>query len=473
MPGIPLNIGYGLGGLVQGFNQARSQGLQQAIQQFALQQAQRQQNAQGLAALALQAGLLNNQTNINPLQGASGSPAFSPQPSAATTPAASPAPTPNGGSAAPAPRPTPGTTTPAFSPGGFGDINLPLLQDPRYLTGMPTPEEAGGSATTGLPSAGSTGQPQLSPAPTDRGDTDTAAPPIPAPRAQAGTPASGVPIGTTVPPPPGSVPPQQNGDTTPTPTPTPSRTSDATPSRSGDTTPTSGGGGGGVQAVFPGGQTMDISSMFKTMDYGSLAKGIARLAPPGTSQADIYEAVVDLSKLSEGDKVQQQQAGALLRALVGGDFKLQNTQMTTTAAGERQAAAIAGRENVAGQQIAGRENVAGQQIQSREKITQMNIDARQKIADASNDLRRRGQDISNQNKQAELANQQQRIQISLQQAGRQDAALQISAVRAKISTIKAQLDGSYSDADQKTLKTYNEQIAAIAAKAAAQGPAGP
>jgi hypothetical protein len=210
--------------------------------------------------------------------------------------------------------------------------------------------------------------------------------------------------------------------------------------------------------------------MFKTLDYQKLTQGLARLAPLGTSQADIYEAVADLSKLAEGDKVQQQQAGLLARTLLGGNFKLQGIGMQQSGAEQRvqeQQAGATGRTQL---QQAG----AGQRTQEQQAgattRTQMQIDARQKIADASNDLRRRGQDITNANAQARLAEAQQRLQIAVQQAGRQDSALQISAIRARISTIKPDAAGNYNDQQQAQLKAMNEQIEKIAG-AAAQAPA--
>lgn len=392
MPGIPLlNLGYGLGGLVQGYQNQQNQGLQQALQRLQLQQAQSQQNAQGLAALALQAGLLNNPTQINPLSpinvSAPQTAPAAPQPAAPIAPQQTPAPQ--------------QSFTPP-SPYSLDDTRSATVdQPPIYGPGPGQPD------TSAVPDPDtSPQQPQQQPAPA----------PAPAP--------------------------SQNGDTS-------SRSDSSSAPSPG------GGGGGGVAAVFPNGQSIDISSMFKTIDYQKLAQGIAQLAPRGTSQADIYAAVLDLGKLAEGDKVQQQQAGLIARTLLGGQFKLAATGMADTS-----------RESIA----AGHDVAAGQRTAattaSREKIAQEQIAARQEIAAASQQLRRDAQNIRNANDQARIAQSAQRIAISAQNAGRADIALQIQSISRRISTIKPQADGSYTDQQQQQLKAFSDQIATLAAQAA-------
>lgn len=432
MPGIPLlNLGYGLGGLVQGYQNQQSQGLQQALQRLALQQAQSQSNAQTLAGLALQAGLLNNPAQTNPLSPINNA-ATGPQPLA----------------------------QPPLSPNQTGLITTGTV--PGVAQGTPTqnafnavaggqPPPPGGPPGTTYPPLPATQQTYTPPSPYSLDDTRSGMvdqPPIYAPgpgqpdTSQApDTPQQQSPP---PPPPPPAPAPSQNGDTS------------SAPARSDSSSaPSPGSGGGGVAAVFPNGQSIDISSMFKTIDYQKLAQGIAQLAPRGTSQADIYAAVLDLGKLAEGDKVQQQQAGLIARTLLGGQFKLANTQMTTAAAQQR----VDTQQTGAGQ----RQQAA---IASREKIAQEQIDARKAIADQTLQLRRDAQNIRDKNDQARIAQSAQRIAISAKNAGRAEIALQIQSLSRQIATIKPQADGSFTDQQQQQLKALSDRIAGWAAQAA-------
>lgn len=401
MPGIPLlNIGAALGGLSQGYNQSQQQGLQQALARLQLQQAQGQRNAQSLASLALQAGLLgNNNVQTNPLQSL-------PQPGA----------------------------SPQVS------VNAPQIQLPQNPAPQPPPP--------------------------------------------------GVPVGTTNPPVPDNIPPQpadadifdyndaiaagraEAADAaSPTPTPPPRQTASAgATDTTSDTSSAPPSSNQQVGIQLPGGQTIDMSTMFKTVDYGKLAQGIAQLAPPGTSQADIYEAVLDLGKLADGDKVQQQQAGLLARALLGGNFKL-------AAIGQQQEGAMArtqlqqsGAQQRVETQQAGATGRTQLQQAGAEQRTQEQIASREKIAAAAQQLRAQGQQIRNANQQQALALRQQAIEVALRNANRGDMAAQVTAIRARISTIKPDAAGNYSDQQQAQLKAFNDQIAAIAANASAAGP---
>lgn len=408
MPGSPLlNIGTALGGLTSGYNQSQNQAIQQALARLQLQQAQGAQNSQGLAALALQAGLLGN-SSPNPLQ-------------SLPTPTASSMPGP----------------TPVVAP----QINVPQNPAPQ----PPPPGVPVGTTNPPVPS-------DVPPQPADAGifDYNDA---IAAGRAEAADAKAQQPQPTPSPSPP---------------TPGPQSAS-AGASDTGDTT-SAPQTGGSVGIQLPGGQTIDMSTMFKTVDYGKLAQGIAQIAPPGTSQADIFNAVLDLGKLAEGDKVQQQQAGLLLRALVGGNFKLTNTQMQTQAAQQRvntQAAAAQQRVDTQQTGATGRQSAA---IASREKVAQEQIASREKIASQAQDLRRQSMDIRNANQQRALDLRQQAVETAMRNANRGDMATQITAIRARISTIKPDAAGNYSDQQQAQLRTLNDKIAAIAANASAAGP---
>lgn len=422
MPGFPLlNLGYGLGGLVQGYNNQQSQALQQSLQRLALQQAQGQQNAQSLASLALQAGLLgNNNVQTNPLQGL-------PQPQSPQVAVSAPQ---INVPQNPAPQPPP-----AAQPQTAADNNTPAdtgIFDYNDAIAAGRAEAADAAANQQVDPRFVT---PASQADMDRVDkvmgTTTSSPPPQSPPAPSQTASAGA------------------SDTTSTPAP-------------------SGNQQVGIQ--LPGGQTIDMSTMFKTVDYGKLAQGIAQLAPPGTSQADIFNAVLDLGKLADGDKVQQQQAGLLARALFGGNFKLAAIGQQQEGAMQRVQAQQAGAQQRVETQQAGATGRTQLQQAGAEQRTQEQIASREKMVAAAQELRKRGQDISNSNKQAALSVEQGRAQTAAQQAGRQDAALQISAVRARIGTIKPDAAGNYSDVQQKQLQEYNNQIADIAAKAAGAAP---
>lgn len=432
MPGIPLlNLGYGLGGLVQGYQNQQSQGLQQALQRLALQQAQSQSNAQTLAGLALQAGLLNPTSGGGPLSQIS-----------------NPLPQTGGAPAAAQPPAAGGLITTGTVPGVAQ--GTPTQNAFNTVAGGQPPPPGGPPGTTYPPPPATPVAPQQTftpPSPFSLGEAQSAEdyPPIYGPGP--GQPnISQAPNQQQSPPPPPAPAPQQtdqNGDTS------------SAPARSDSSSAPSPSGGGGVGIQLPSGQVIDMSTMFRQIDYQKLAQGIAQLAPRGTSQADIYAAVVDLGKLADGDKVQQQQAGALLRALVGGDFKLAATGMTTASAERRTAATQAG---------AGERQAAG--AASRERIAQANRESREKIAADAQQLRRDSMNIRNANDQARIQQSAQRIAISAQNAGRAEIALQIQSLSRQIATIRAQPDGSFTDQQQQQLKALSDRIAGWAAQAA-------
>lgn len=406
MPGIPLlNIGAALGGLSQGYNQSQQQGLQQALARLQLQQAQSQQNAQSLASLALQAGLLgNNNVQTNPLQSL-------PQPQSPQVAVSAP------------------------------QINVPQNPAPQPPPAQP-PQAGDQPADTGIfdyNDAIAAGRAEAADA--------SAQPVLKAPSRYDGARLE-----------------EQSG-TAQGPQAASAGASDASDTSSA---PPSGNQQVGIQ--LPGGQTIDMSTMFKTVDYGKLAQGIAQLAPPGTSQADIYEAVLDLGKLADGDKVQQQQAGLLARALLGGNFKLAAIGQQQEGALQRTQLQQAGATGRTQLQQAGAEQRTQEQTQSRESIAQAQIASREKIAVAAQQLRAQGQQIRNANQQQALALRQQAIEVALRNANRGDMAAQVTAIRARISTIKPDAAGNYSDQQQAQLKAFNDQIAAIAANASAAGP---
>lgn len=404
MPGIPLlNLGTALGGLAGGWNQARSQGLQQALQQLMQQQYQDQSTGQALASLAAQAGLLNQPQT--PLGQSFPSPQQPPTVNVAniTPPASS-----SGGGAQPG-------YAPPLSPGG-----------PPAPGDMTSADEVQLNADAGQDQFGATNQA------------------ISAAGFGNQTASSG------------------GSDATPIPTPTPTPTPSATPTGSGGGTPSV----SSVGIDMGNGQVIPMSTMFQQMDYQKLAQGIARIAPPGTSQADIYGAVIDLAKLAEGDKVQQQQAGLLMRAMLGGNFRLAEI--------DRQGQNQMNVANVRGQTS---RDVAGMNIQGRENVAQMNNATRMAIANQSAQLKQAGMQARSAVQWTQIAQKNQQLAQQLNIAGQREAAQAISqqlrALQARIATFKPGPDGNFTDDQQKQLQAINDQIASIGAKVGAQQGAGP
>jgi hypothetical protein len=441
MPGFPLNLETILGGVTQGWNQSQDTALRQAIQRMALQQQQQQRQAQTLAGLGLQAGLLNTQP-MSPI-----------------------------------------TNSPQLPP------SQPTAQPP-----MP------GQPSVPAPSATSWSQPN------------------PAPQAQAGTPAPGVPIGTTFPPPPGATPAPAN---MPPPPATPDQAGAAgfpeggaaVPADSGygdpgsmpflqrraannlpvppegdtkgpagtesgrgndsgppasDSTLTisrdksdSSGAAGTPSLTFPNGQSMPVPDFFRQIDTTKIAQGLAKLAPPGTDPAEIYEATAALLKLSSGNKEEQIQAALLGKAL-GGQYSLARTQMADES-----------RERVATSGQQSREKIAEGSQQTRLDVANLNAQTRLQVAQMSaqarSDLEVFKQSKIDVRSKARLDQGAARMQQAAQNAQAGNLAKEISGIRGQMSAVKPDAGGNYTDEQQQQLKGYADQLARINQQLAAVG----
>lgn len=362
MVGMPLlNLGYGLSGLTQGYNQAQQQAMQLAAQRLALQQAQSQQNAQRLASQYLQSpgfkgfgGMFGggfNPANINPIS--------QPAATGGATPSQAPVP------------PSQQQPPPANGSVGGDSSTYDQWWNNNLLGGAPwsgkvidweraeksPPANGAGGADDDTDAAGGgNAKPsqtswlsQFNPIGTAQAAESQAGKDIPIAPAPSTTPAppsdrpqwmatptwAGVGAG--------NIAPQVKvapRDVTPTPStqPAPGPSSSAQPEEKPSTKPdaSTDAGGSGQMGITIGNQTIPLSQFFGSVDYGQIAQGIAKIAPPGTDQADIYQAVVDLSKLAEGNKTQQQQAGLILRELIGHPFKMEEIKARDADAAARQ-----------------------------------------------------------------------------------------------------------------------------------------
>jgi hypothetical protein len=431
MPGFPLNLGTILGGVTQGWNQSQDTALRQAIQRMALQQQQQQQQAQTLAGLGLQAGLLNTQP-MSPITNSPQLPPAQPQPPMPGQPSAPAAPAPSATSwnpppnAAPAPAnmppPPPATPNQAGAAGfpeggaavpadsGYGDPgSMPFLQR-RSVNNLPAPQQGDTKGPAGTESG--------------RGN-------------DSGPPAS---------------------DSTLT---IPSEKSDSS------------GAAGTPTLTFADGQSVAVPDFFRQIDTTKIAQGLAKLAPPGTDPAEIYEATAALLKLSSGNKEEQIQAALLGKAL-GGQYSLQRTQMADES-----------RERTAAVGAQSRENVANIGAQSREKTTEIsagarvqaaNINAQTRLqvakmsAQARSDLEAFKQSQIDVRSKARLDQTAQRIQQAAQNAQATVLAKEASVVRGQISAVKpAGSNSTYTTGQQEALKGYADQLAQINQQLAAVG----
>lgn len=376
MVGMPLlNLGYGLSGLTQGYNQAQQQAMQRAAQQLALQQAQSQQNAQRLASQYLQSpgfkgfGGGFNPANIQPIGGQQ-----APIPGV-TTPSQAPAP--------PIAQQPPSASPPdnGSAPSKFGgpyypgsayptapsqdDVPDSSLKDPQSIPlDEPGPSESMGvpgqapltGRTTPLVEGGRTYPPGvMSPSELSRWHESKE------------TPATSASPVTTTP------------DTKPAPGPSDAAPSSATPSTAPATTSDASSGtdsGEGYAIKIPGGPSIPMSQFFGSVDYGQIAQGIAKIAPQGTDQADIYQAVVDLSKLAEGNKTQQQQAGLILRELIKQPFDLEKINLRGQQQSQLEGQRQQGRTALEGQRQQGRQQLEAQREQFRAESQQRSQDFR-------------------------------------------------------------------------------------------------
>jgi hypothetical protein len=204
--------------------------------------------------------------------------------------------------------------------------------------------------------------------------------------------------------------------------------------------PSGGGAGGGDAPPFP-----MLAQMFQRVDYGKLAQGIARIAPPGTDQADIYQAVIDLAKLAQGDKTEQIQA-----ALIGKELGLLNARDIANMRDQTAQLGIRTRAATA---------AAGQAAQTGR--TELQVGSREKIAAANLQFRT----LAEQRRYDQRA---QQLQLAAQREGRGQQALQIQRLRAQIATIKPADGVTYSDEQQKQLAQINARIEALGTQPATQ-----
>lgn len=351
MVGMPLlNLGYGLSGLTQGYNQAQQQAMQLAAQRLALQQAQSQQNAQRLASQYLQSpgfkgfgGMFGggfNPANINPIS----------QPAATGGATPSQAPAPPSQQQPPPANGSNGTTQPDDAYGPWAERSQ-RWQWQGGAGGTDDDTDAGGggnakpSQTSWLSQFNPIGTAQAAESqagkdiPIVPAPSTTPAPPSDRPQWMATPTWAGVGAGNIAPQ--VKVAPRAattTPDTKPAPGPSGAAPSSTAPSPAPATTSdaSSSVDSGGQMGITIGNQTIPLSQFFGSVDYGQIAQGIAKIAPPGTDQADIYQAVVDLSKLAEGNKTQQQQAGLILRELIGHPFKMEEIKARDADAAARQ-----------------------------------------------------------------------------------------------------------------------------------------
>lgn len=404
MPGFPLlNLGTALGGLVKGYDQQQQDSMRAAIQQLALQQQQRQQAALKLAGLGLQAGLLGQQGLPPSMTAPQQAPPQPPMPGAASV-SAQPQPQPSlppsddaiaAQRAGPAQYVTPqGVPTAPLRPELTGPN---AIVDPDEATSIEAMDAVEAGQNEGLPTVGK---------------RPSAAAPSPAPKAAA---------------------PQDASASTPA--------SDS-------------GAGHEVYATLPGGQEMSITNLFHTIDMGHVAQGLAKLAPPGTDPATIFEATQALVKLSEGDKTQQMQA-AYLAKLMGINMQ---TQSRERVAGMQ----TQSRENIAGQQIQSREKIAGQNITSREGIAAANRASREEIAQAKNDLTMAVQDRIDARAKQRIDQGAERIRAAAANSQDKNLRARANTMADQIKAIKPDALGNFTPAQQQQLNNLRAGLGQIA-----------
>jgi hypothetical protein len=460
MVGIPLmNLGTALGGLAQGWNQSQDTALRQAIQRLALQQQQQQAGAQTLAGLGLQAGLLNNQP-MSPITNSPQLPPAQPQP---PMPGQASVPTPqqvyNAGGNVDGP-PSATSWPPSNMPSQAGtpapgvpigttfppppDQDTPRIPNQRLLTAPPpsppaTPDQA---SAAGFPEGGAA-------VPADSGYGDPGTMPFLQRRA-----ANNLPV-------------QQQGDTKGPAGTESGRGNDSGPPAS-DSTLTisrdksdSSGAGGTPSLTFPNGQSMPIPDFFRSVDTTKIAQGLAKLAPPGTDPAEIYEATAALLKLSSGNKEEQIQAALLGKAL-GGQYSLARTEMQVQGRHEDTQTRAATQQTIATGNQQTRLDVANISAQTRLQVAQMSAQARA-------DLEVFKQSKIDVRSKARLDQGAARMQQAAQNAQTGTLAKEISGIRAQMSAVKPDAGGNYTDEQQQQLKGYADQLAQINQKLAAVG----
>lgn len=437
MVGIPLmNLGNALAGLTQGYQNYQTNALNNAIRQLQLSQAQRQQQAATLAGLGLSAGLLNQQPGANaPIQ-----PISSPQPPPPGQPSQPAAGTP------PPPAVPVGTTVPLGTPGPGQPGFTPPADATPAPADLPPPDP-------GFPEGGQTDPGDPSKA-ADKDYRDL---------------------------------PDMRRKTLQQPPPQPQQPAPASPAAQQQppaaSTPAAGTSPQDVTVALPGGQSVNISDLFSTLDTSKLAQGLAKLAPAGTDPATIYEATSDLLKLANGNKEQQIQA-ATLGKLLGIQMQVQGrsdvaekheaaatgrTEMTTTAAGQRTEAQQAGADRRA--QLAANTRLA---------VANINAYVKTQTASANLDFKYYAEGQKDQRAAARLQQGTDKLLLAARQANALDVSREVGTIRAQLQTIKPDASGAYSPEQQAQMAKYakrldqlNQQLAADAAAVdpSAQPPA--
>jgi len=439
MVGIPLmNLGTALGGLTQGYQNYQTNQIQNAIRQLALTQAQRQNQAATLAGLGLSAGLLNQQ----PMQPIS-APGPQPPPPGTASPPNDPGP---GGHGTPTPAGL-ATYPPLPTP---DQLTAPPLLNPNYQGPRGNFLGAAGSDTpqdTPPASGGAVMAPGLFNLNDVLAATDPEATQQPAP-AQAPTPQRA----------PGDPPPAP-GDPQP---PAPASQQQQQPPAAQQPPP--------ANTLFISPE--QVRDLFSTVDTNKLAQGLARIAPPGTDPATIYEATADLLKLANGNKEQAQQATAVLRAM-GYNVQMRGQDIRAATAAAGQAAAT----QRTGMQQAGAERRAELGASTRLQVANINAAVRTQIAQNNLDFKYFHENRVDSRFQARMAQTAVRLYQAAIQGGAADLGRQVSDIRAQIMTIKPDAAGTYSPQQEAQLKRlagqleqYNKALGDAAAAAAQSAP---
>jgi hypothetical protein len=207
---------------------------------------------------------------------------------------------------------------------------------------------------------------------------------------------------------------------------------------------------------------MAVPDFFRQIDTTKIAQGLAKLAPPGTDPAEIYEATAALLKLSSGNKEEQIQAALLGKAL-GGQYSLQRTQMADES-----------RERVATSGQQSREKIAEGSQQTRLDVANINAQTRLQVAQltaqARSDLEAFKQSQIDVRSKARLDQTAARIQQAAQNAQTGTLAKEASTIRGKISAIKpGGPNGTYTAGQQGALKGFADELEQINQKLAAVG----
>jgi hypothetical protein len=209
---------------------------------------------------------------------------------------------------------------------------------------------------------------------------------------------------------------------------------------------------------------MPVPDFFRQIDTTKIAQGLAKLAPPGTDPAEIYEATAALLKLSSGNKEEQIQAALLGKAL-GGQYLLQRTEMADESRERVAASGQQSRENIAAGQEASREKVAAGSQQTRLDVANISAQTRLQVAQMSaqarSDLEAFKQSQIDVRSKARLDQTAARIQLAAQNAQANVLAKQASVIRGQMSAVKPQPDGTYTADQQKQLTGYADQLGQI------------